>query len=66
MQAAGERFERGARQIATLGAEPPDGAKVDVSSAVLEQIQAELSFAANAATVRAADRMTKRLLDIRV
>jgi flagellar hook protein FlgE len=66
MQRAAERFERSAAQVAKLGTERPGAGQVDPASEVVNQVEAEIAFAANAAIVRAADRMTKSLLDILV
>lgn len=66
MQRATERFERSAAQVAKLGTKLPGARQVDPATEVVNQVEAELAFAANAATVRAADRMTKSLLDILV
>ena len=64
MYRASERFERSAEQTAKLGTDLPGADQVDPATEVVNQVGAEIAFAANVATVRAADRMMGSLLDI--
>lgn len=64
MQRAAERIERSAGQVAKLGTDLPDAARIDPATEIVNQAEAATSFKASAATVRVADSMTKSLLDI--
>ncbi|GJE60182.1 hypothetical protein [Methylobacterium trifolii] len=71
LAAAAARFGAAAEQVARLGSEAtettlPDAARFDVSQTARDLIEAKAGFGANLAVVRAADAMTRRLLDVEV
>jgi hypothetical protein len=60
-QDASLRFERASQRLLEAASGVGDH---DAAKAVTEQMRAKAQFAASLATIRAADRMTARLLDI--
>ena len=70
MAAASDRLASAAQKVASLGVEPtssvtlPPAARVDLSSTALDVIGAKVAFGLNAAVLRTADQMSKRLLDV--
>ncbi|GJD33556.1 flagellar protein [Methylobacterium aerolatum] len=82
MQAASRQLDRAAQQIASLGASTPStnpaitgdaggnalppAATVDLSSSVLDVLDAQTNFALNARVARAADEMAQRTIDMLV
>jgi flagellar hook protein FlgE len=64
---AQQKLERAARRIAQSGAEattPPEGDAADLSTSMVEVIEAVNLYKANANMVKAEDEMTKRVLNI--
>lgn len=71
MAAASARLNDAAARVASPGpvatvAGLPDAAAFSLSDAALDVIESRASFAANAAVLRGADTMAKRLLDARI
>ena len=82
MQAASRQLETAAQQIASMGASTPStnpaltgeasggvlppAATVDLSSSVLDVLDAQMNFALNAKVARVADEMAQRTLDMLV
>lgn len=68
LMTASARFEASASRTARMGATDPahggSGDDVDLSSEVVEQIEAKHQFSANLGVIRVADQMWKALLDI--
>jgi flagellar hook protein FlgE len=69
MARATDQLGKAAQTIAASGAPVsdaalPPAAQVDLTSAAIDLIGSEATFALNAAVARTADRMTGRLLDV--
>ena len=69
LHAAGVRLEASARRFATADASPTDTApgataQFDPSAEALEQVDARLSFLANAKTLEITQEMVKRLFEL--
>jgi flagellar hook protein FlgE len=66
--AASARFEASASRTARLGASEPAGAPAgddaDLSSEVVEQIEAQHAFSANLGVIKIADEMWRALLEV--
>jgi flagellar hook protein FlgE len=61
MLAASRRFDASASRVARMGVE---GENVELTTEIVEQINAKSAFAANASVIRTAQDMQDRLLDI--
>jgi flagellar hook protein FlgE len=63
---ASNRLNQSANRVAKIGTDLPGAEDVDPATEIVNQIEAQDSFAMNASVVRASADMSKRLLDMLV